>query len=277
MNDRREEEQKRIQAAADYLQDRLGDVPDVAIVLGSGLGGLVDSITEPVEIPYVAIPGFPEVTVAGHGGRLVAGRFAGAAIVAMQGRFHLYEGHSPDAVVRPVRALARYGVDTLIVTNSAGGLDPAMKPGHLMLIDDHINLMFANPLAGAVLPGETRFPDMSAPYDRDLLALAERVALEERIPIRRGVYCAMHGPSYETPAEVRMARRLGAHAVGMSTVPEVIAARAAAVRVLGVSIISNLAAGMEQAQLSHEEVLEAGRHAALPLTRLLTGVVGRIA
>jgi purine-nucleoside phosphorylase len=277
MSDQRAEEQSRIQSAADCLRDRLGPVPDVAIVLGSGLGGLVESILEPVEVPYVAIPGFPEVTVAGHGGRLVAGRFAGARIVAMQGRFHLYEGHSADAVVRPIRALARYGVGTLIVTNSAGGLDRDMKPGDLMLIDDHINLMFANPLAGAVLPGETRFPDMSAPYDRDLLALAERVAAEERIPVRRGVYCAVHGPSYETPAEVRMARRLGANAVGMSTVPEVIAARAASVRVLGVSIISNLAAGMAQAQLSHDEVLEAGRRAALPLTRLLTGVIAALA
>jgi purine-nucleoside phosphorylase len=267
------EEQDRVAEAAAFLADRVGATPEVALILGSGLGGLVDAIFEPVTIPYVSIPGFPEVTVAGHGGRLVAGLFSGVRVAVMQGRFHLYEGHSADAIVRPVRALARLGVPALIVTNSAGGLDPRMAPGDLMLIDDHINLMFANPLAGSVLPGETRFPDMSSPWDPELLALAERVALRERIPVRRGVYCAVHGPSYETPAEVRMVQRLGAHAIGMSTVPEVIAARAAGVRVLGVSIISNLAAGLSPSPLSHEEVLAAGQRAASPLTRLLGAVV----
>lgn len=267
------EEQERVAAASSFLADRIGQTPEVALVLGSGLGGLVEAILEPVTIPYVSIPGFPEVTVQGHGGTLIAGLFSGVRVVALQGRFHLYEGHSADAVVRPVRALARLGVSTLMVTNSAGGLDPRMRPGDLMLIDDHINLMFANPLGGSVLPGEVRFPDMSAPYDAQLLDLAERVAMRERIRVRRGVYCAVHGPSYETPAEIRMVQRLGAHAIGMSTVPEVIAARAAGVRVLGVSIISNLAAGLSPTHLSHEEVLAAGRRAAGPLTRLLSGVV----
>lgn len=266
-------ESERTRQAAAYLRDRLGGTPEIGIILGSGLGSVVDAILDPRVVPYDAIPGFPEVTVAGHGGRLIAGELAGVRVAALQGRFHLYEGHPAAAVVRPVRALARLGIGILIVTNSAGGLDPRMSPGDLMLIDDHINLMFANPLIGAVQPGENRFPDMSAPYDPALLALAERIALRERIPLRRGVYCAVHGPSYETPAEVRMARRLGGDAIGMSTVPEVIAARAAGVRVLGVSIISNLAAGLTGGELHHEEVLEAGRHAAAPLARLLGGVI----
>jgi purine-nucleoside phosphorylase len=181
------EEHDRVAAASAFLGDRMGGAPEVALILGSGLGSLAEAIIEPVSIPYAAIPDFPEATVAGHGGRLVAGLFSGVRVAVMQGRFHLYEGHSADAVVRPVRALARLGVSSLIVTNSAGGLDPRMQPGDLMLIDDHINMMFANPLGGAVLPGEKRFPDMSSPYDPELLALAERVALRERIPVRRGV------------------------------------------------------------------------------------------
>jgi purine-nucleoside phosphorylase len=267
------EERDRVAAAATFLGDRIGGVPAVAIVLGSGLGGLAESILDAVVVPYATIPGFPEVTVAGHGGQLIAGQLSGVHVAAMQGRFHLYEGHSADAVVRPVRALARLGVASLVVTNSAGGLDPRMQPGDLMLIDDHINLMFANPLMGPVMPGEARFPDMSSPYDRELLEVAERIALRHRIPVRRGVYCAVHGPSYETPAEIRMVQRLGADATGMSTVPEVIAARACGMRVLGVSIISNLGAGLSPGTLSHEDVLAAGRTAAIPLTLLLSAVI----
>jgi len=259
----------RVQRAAAYLSERLGVTPAVTIVLGSGLGGLVDAIEDPVRVDYGEIPDFPAVTVAGHGGRLVAGRFAGLTIMAMQGRFHLYEGHSPDAVARPVRVSARMGVPDLIVTNSAGGINRQFSPGDLMLIDDHINLMGSNPLVGGVQPGELRFPDMSAPYDRALLDLAEKSALAEGIRVHRGVYCALHGPSYETPAEVRMLQRLGADAVGMSTVPEVLAARAAGVRVLGISIISNAAAGLSAGHLDHAEVLEAGREAGGRLTRLI--------
>jgi purine-nucleoside phosphorylase len=267
------DEQERVAAAAEFIAARIGDVPRAVLVLGSGLGGLADAIREPVILPYDSIPSFPAVTVAGHGGRLLAGEFSGVRVAVLQGRFHLYEGHSADDVVRPVRALAHIGARTLFVTNSAGAADNRLSPGDLMLIDDHINLMFANPLAGQVLPGETRFPDMSAPYDRELLELAERVALRERIAVRRGVYCAVAGPSYETPAEVKMMRGLGADVIGMSTVPEVIAARAAGVRILGVSIVSNFAAGLSPAGLSHDEVLEEGLRAAAPLTKLLGGVV----
>jgi len=262
-----------IDEAVGYLSDHLDPVPDLAIVLGSGLGNVVDAIDRPSTAPYATIPGFADVTVAGHEGRLVCGEFAGTRVVALQGRFHLYEGHSPAAVVLPVRALARLGIGTLIVTNSAGALDPRWRAGDLMLIDDHINLMFTSPLTDAVVPGEQRFPDMSRPYDEALLELAARVALRERIPVRRGVYCAVRGPNYETPAEIRMVKSFGAHAIGMSTVPEVIAARASGMRVLGVSILSNLAAGLVPTGLSHKDVLAAGRQAAEPLARLLAGVV----
>lgn len=262
----------RVEEAVAALSGRIGSRPAVGFILGSGLGSVAQAVEQAVAIPYAEIPGFPVSAVAGHAGRIVAGDFAGVPAVVMQGRFHLYEGHEPDVVSLPARVLVRLGIDILVVTNAAGGINRRLRAGDLMLIDDHINLMGANPLTGPVVAGEQRFPDMSAPYDPELMALLERTALQEGIRLQRGVYCALLGPSYETPAEVRMLARLGADAVGMSTVPEVLVARAKGVRVLGISIVTNPAASAG-ATLSHDEVLEAGQKAVTPLRRLLLAAV----
>ena len=256
-----------------FLKARVDSKPRVMVVLGSGLGDLGDQIEHAVRIPFAEIPGFAASAVEGHKGLFVAGRLEGVEVVALQGRFHLYEGHSPATAALPIRAMAALGARTLIVSNAAGALNPAFPAGMLMIIDDHINLMWRNPLIGAVLAGEVRFPDMSRPYDPELQALAERVALEHRIPVTRGVYLAVLGPSYETPAEIRMFRKLGGDAVGMSTIPEVIAARALGVRVLGVSLITNAAAGSTGQPLSHEEVIQVGREASGRFTTLVRGVI----
>ena len=256
-----------------FLRSRVRSSPSVMIVLGSGLGALGDQIEDAVRIPFGEIPGFAASAVEGHKGLFVAGKLAGVEVVALQGRFHLYEGHSAQMAALPIRAMAALGARTLIVSNAAGALNPAFPPGMLMIIDDHINLMWRNPLLGPVVQGETRFPDMSKPYDPALQLVAERVALENRIPVTRGVYLAVLGPSYETPAEIRMFRKFGGDAVGMSTIPEVIAARALGVRVLGVSLITNAAAGSTGAPLSHDEVIEAGREASGRFITLIRGVL----
>ena len=262
--------------AADVLRGRLkGFGPRVAIVLGTGLGGLAEKVERPVVVPYREIPGFPETGVAGHRGELVLGRLEGVQVLLQSGRFHLYEGHDPETVVLPTRVFHALGIDTLIVTNAAGGLRPAFKPPVLMLIADHVNLMFRSFLAGPVVSPEERFPDMSEPYDRGLRRLARDVALGKGIALEEGVYLGLLGPSYETPAEIRMLQRFG-DAVGMSTVPEVVAARARGMRVLGISTITNLAAGISPAALSHEEVLAAGRAVAVDLERLVRGVLQRV-
>jgi purine-nucleoside phosphorylase len=259
--------------AARYLGDRLRDAPSVVLVLGSGLGGLAEAIEDALHIPYTEIPGFPEPTVTGHRGRVVAGRLAGAAVLAFQGRYHAYEGHDLGRVVLPVRVAAALGAGTLVVTCAAGGVNRSYGPGTLMLISDHLNLMGGNPLAGPVRAGEARFPDMSGAYDPALRAQAVAVAREEGIPVAEGVYAGVLGPSYETPAEVRMIERLGGDAVGMSTVPEVIAGRAAGLRILGVALITNQAAGVGAGVLNHDEVLAAAEAAAGGLERLVGGVV----
>ena len=251
--------------------------PEIALVLGSGLGALTDALTSSIRIPYAEIPGFPIPTVAGHGGELVIGRLEGVPVLAQSGRFHLYEGHSPDTVALPVRVFAELGIRALIVTNSAGGLRLTLHVPQLMLIADHINLMWRNPLVGRVVQGEERFPDMSCPYDDDLRRIARDVARERGIALDEGAYAGVLGPSYETPAEIRMLQRLGADAVGMSTVPEVVVARARGMRVLGISTISNYGAGMTLQPLTHEEVLEAGRVVAHDLQELVSGVVARLA
>jgi purine-nucleoside phosphorylase len=248
-------------------------VPDVALILGSGLGALADELAEPTAIPFTAIPGFPDAAVAGHQGRLVIGSLEGVTCAVLQGRFHLYEGYDAATVTLPVRVMIGLGARVLVVTNAAGGINRGFRAGDLMIIDDHINLMGRNPLTGPVLPGETRFPDMSRPYDPALQQLAEAVALAEEIRVVRGVYAAVLGPSYETPAEVRMIERLGGDVVGMSTAPEVIAARARGVPVLGISLVSNAAAGLSPVPLTHEEVVEAGREAAGRFARLVRGVL----
>jgi len=266
-----------IGAAADVVARRIGSLqPRVAIVLGSGLGSVADAVQSAIRIPQSAIPGFPKPAAPGHKGELVAGTLEGVPVLVLSGRFHLYEGHSPQVAALPVRVFARLGIRTLVVTNAAGGIRLMFRPPNLMLIADHINLMFRNPLEGPIEEGEQRFPDMSDPYDRDLRALAREVALQEKIALEEGVYAALLGPSYETPAEIRMLQRLGADAVGMSTVPEVIVARARGIRCLGFSSITNVAAGLSAAPLSHEEVLAAGTQVAGQLATLIRGVLVKL-
>ena len=266
-----------VAVAAEAVARRLGrSAPRVAVVLGSGLGQVADAVEEAVRIPYREIPGFPEPGAPGHKGELVGGRLAGVPVLVQSGRFHLYEGHAPAVAALPTRVFAELGVRTLVVTNASGGIRLTFRPPTLMLIADHINLMFRNPLVGPVEPGETRFPDMSDPYDSTLRAVAREVARSERIPLEEGVYAALLGPSFETPAEIRMLAWLGADAVGMSTVPEVIVARARGIRCLGVSSVTNVAAGLSARPLAHEEVLAAGAELAGQLERLIRGVLERL-
>jgi purine-nucleoside phosphorylase len=245
----------------------------VAIVLGSGLGFLADEVVSPIPIPYSQIPGFPEPGVAGHKGELVAGTLEGVPVIVQAGRFHLYEGHGADVAALPARVFAELGVEILIVTNAAGGVRRTFPGGTLMLIADHINLMWRNPLIGQPQPGEQRFPIMHQPYDEELRARARTVARESGIRLEEGVYAGLLGPSYETPAEVRMLEKLGADAVGMSTVPEVLVARSRGVRCLGFSSITNPGAGLSAQPLSHEEVLEASKEIARGLSTVVKGVL----
>ncbi|MCL7747085.1 purine-nucleoside phosphorylase [Halalkalibacter sp. MEB205] len=231
--------------------------PSIGLILGSGLGVLADEIQNPVKVPYSEIPNFPVSTVAGHAGQLVFGMLEGKQVVAMQGRFHFYEGYSMDVVTFPVRVMKALGVEQIIVTNAAGGVNESYEPGNLMIIKDHINNMGQNPLIG---PNDeafgVRFPDMSSAYSGRLRELARDHAEKLTINVQEGVYVGNTGPSYETPAEIRMLRTLGADAVGMSTVPEVIVARHAGLEVLGISCISNMAAGILPQPLTHDEVIE---------------------
>jgi purine-nucleoside phosphorylase len=263
-------------ATASYLKSRIDFTPRVLVILGSGLGALADHVEDAIAIPFDEVPGFAASSVEGHKGRFIAGRLDRAEVLFMQGRLHMYEGYSPEMVAAPVRAAAELGVKTLIVSNAAGGVNRGFRPGDLMLIDDHINLMWQNPLTGRVREGEPRFPDMSEPYDRGLQELAGRIALEQGLPLVRGTYLAVTGPSYETPAEVRMYERLGADAVGMSTVPEVIAARANGMRVLGFSLITNLASGYTDQPLSHADVIEAGANASAAFGLLVRGIIAAL-
>jgi purine-nucleoside phosphorylase len=232
------------------------ETPRLALVLGSGLGALADEIDDPVRVPFGEIPGFKVAQVAGHQGALVAGRLAGVSVVALAGRVHMYEGWSAQDAAFPIRVVHALGARTLFVSNAAGAMNPLFQPGDLMAIGDHINLMWTNPLIGPVVDGDHRFPDMSAPYDEELRRELHAAAIDAGIPLADGVYVGLMGPTYETPAEVRMLQRLGADAVGMSTVPEVIVARTLGMRVAGVSFITNAASGSTGAPLSHAEVLE---------------------
>ena len=265
------------QAAADVVRARWDRTPAAALILGTGLGGLAAKIAVDEEIPYAEIPGFARPTVASHEGRLLCGTLGGKPVVAMQGRFHLYEGYSLRQVTFPVRALRALGATTLIVSNACGGMHPLWAPGDLMLIADHLNLLGDNPLVGAndARLGP-RFPDMSMPYDADLRALARAVAAEQRTTLREGVYAAVAGPNLETRAEYRMLRTLGADVVGMSTVPEVIVALHGGMRVLGVSIITDqcLPDALEPASL--DGILAVAREAEPRLTALVAGVVERL-
>ncbi|KAB7672876.1 purine-nucleoside phosphorylase [Bacillus sp. B1-b2] len=246
-----------IKQSADFLKSKYEKTPKIGLILGSGLGVLAEEIQNPTKVPYEEIPEFPVSTVEGHAGQLVFGTINDVEVVAMQGRFHFYEGYSFDKVTFPVRVMKELGVETLIVTNAAGGVNESFEPGDLMLISDHINNMGTNPLIG---PNDNtlgvRFPDMSEAYSKQLRETAREIAAKINLSIQEGVYVGNTGPSYETPAEVRMLRVLGGDAVGMSTVPEVIVARHAGLQVLGISCISNMAAGILDQPLNHEEVIE---------------------
>jgi len=264
----------RVVEATAFVRARTRLVPQLAIILGSGLGALADAVGRDATIPYADIPHFPQSTAAGHAGNLVLGTLEEKPVVVMQGRAHFYEGYPLAQVIFPTRVMRELGAGTLLVSNAAGGLNREFAAGDLMVITDHINFMGSNPLIG---PNEEafgpRFPDMARPYDPDLVRLAERAALEERIVLRRGVYIAVSGPSYETAAELRMLAGLGADAVGMSTVPEVIAARQMGMRVLGLTAITDMATGEVVESVTHEAVLAVARELEPRFVRLVRRIV----
>ena len=267
----------RVHETADFLVRRLSRVPDVAIVLGSGLGAFAESLADSTVLPYGDIPNWPASRVVGHAGKLVAGVSGNRRVLALSGRVHFYEGHDFGTLTFAMRVLAHAGVRTVILTNAAGGINQRFESGALMLIDDHINFMGSNPLIG---PNDDRFgrrfPDMSEIYSSRLRTLATEVARAQGIPIEHGVYIAVTGPSYETPAEIRAFRALGADAVGMSTVPEAIVARHMGVEVLGISCISNMAAGILPQALTEEEVIETTGRVRQTFIGLLEGIIGRL-
>ncbi len=252
--------------------------PSLAIILGSGLGDFGDELADRVEVSYADIPGWPQSTVVGHAGKLITGTIEGFGILALSGRVHLYEGKTPASVVYPIRALHARGIRSLILTNAAGGIDPDLQRGALVLLSDHINLQGSNPLVG---PNDDsigpRFPDMSEVYSKRYRQVARDAAIELGIPLREGVYAAMLGPSYETPAEIRYLRTIGADVVGMSTVPEAIVANHAGMEVLAISCVTNMAAGViPDSRIDHNEVLETGREVRAQLTALLKMAIPRI-
>jgi purine-nucleoside phosphorylase len=246
-------------------------VPEVGIVLGSGLGSLADRLEDAVAIPFTDMPGWPATTTPGHVGRLLLGRLAGRAVVMLQGRFHLYEGNAPGLVVQPVLLFQRLGATVLVLTNAAGGLDPSFGPGTLMVVRDHLNLTGHNPLVGPNAPDVgDRFPDMTDAWSMRLRGRLHAAGSAEGVPLAEGVYVGLLGPNYETPAEVRLYAQLGGHAVGMSTVMECVAARWAGLEVCGISLVTNAGAGYTGAPLTHEEVLAAGAEAGPRLARVIS-------
>jgi len=263
--------------AATAIRSRADLNPTIGIILGSGLGGLSKKIGDAVRIPFVDIPGFPEATVVGHEGAVIVGTLGGRDVVALSGRFHVYEGHPASLAAFPVRVFRALGARDLFVSNAAGGISPKLAVGDLMMISDHLNLMGTNPLVGDLQEGDIRFPDMTDAYDPGLRRVLRTTAEKLGITLREGVYAGVLGPSYETPAEVKMLRLLGADAVGMSTVPEVIVARALRMRVTGVSCITNAAAGVTGAALSHAEVLETTSRVTAAFEALVTEFVERTA
>jgi len=269
-------DRKALDTAAEFVRSRSEMRPAVGVVLGSGLGAWGDGLDRLGKIPYADIPRMPTSTVVGHAGNLCLGRAGGVEVACLQGRVHLYEGHEPERVVFGVRLLVRLGCRAVLLTNAAGGIDPSMIPGDLMLITDHLNLTGKNPLTG---PNDEmlgpRFPDMTNAYDPELLAAAREAARATGVTLREGVYAAFGGPSYETPAEIRMLGTLGANAVGMSTVPEVIALNHLGARTAAVSCITNLAAGLSPTKLTHEEVEAAANRSRAQFTALLTAWVER--
>ena len=268
---------ERVEQAAAALRARCGAPPEIAIVLGSGLGDFADTLGDAVVTSYTDLPHWPASRVVGHAGRLVIGTVAGKRIAALAGRAHFYEGHDLETVVFATRVMARLGVKQLILTNAAGGINTGFAQGALMVIDDHINLLGSNPLVGSNDErfGQ-RFPDMSEVYSRRMRLVADEAARATGVAVSHGVYIAVHGPSYETPAEIRAFRTLGADAVGMSTVPEAIAARHMGLDVLGISCITNMAAGVLPQPLDHNEVMETARRVRGSFIALLEGIIERL-
>lgn len=276
---------EQVTEAADSLRAQIGSlIPRIGIVLGSGLGAVADAVSDAVNVPYERIPHFPQSTVAGHSGRIVAGRLNGVPVAVMQGRVHFYEGYSPQQVTFPMRVLGALGIRAVVLTNAAGGIAEGYQQGQLVVLGDHINQMGWNPLCG---PNEDRFGycdgsglrffDMTEAYSKELRKLAHEAAREEGYSLDEGVYLATSGPSFETPAEIRAFRTLGATLVGMSTVPETIVARHMGVQVLGISCVTNLAAGLSETHLSHEEVSETGRQVERKLADLLSRLAPKMA
>jgi purine-nucleoside phosphorylase len=267
----------RVEEAAATIRARCGTLPETAIVLGSGLGDFADTLLDAIATPYGELPHWPASKVVGHAGRLVIGNVLGKRIAALSGRVHFYEGYDLATVVFATRVMGRLGVKQIILTNAAGGINTGFAQGALMIIDDHINLLGSNPLVG---PNEDRFglrfPDMSEVYSRRLHNIAVAAAKAKGVPVSHGVYVAVHGPSYETPAEIRFLRTIGADAVGMSTVPEAIAARHMGMEVLGISCITNMAAGVLPQPLVHEEVMETARRVRGSFIALLEGIIERL-
>ncbi len=268
------DDMKKLQEAADRVRQKLSSQPEIGMILGSGLGVLADEVEDPVRIPYGEIPHFPVSTVEGHAGQLVGGTLAGRQVLILQGRFHYYEGYSMKDVVFPVRVMKLLGISNLLVTNAAGGVNTSFSPGDLMVIADHIKFHDESPLRGPNLDAfGPRFNDLSAAYTPELQHLAVETAAQLGISIKAGVYAYMPGPSFETPAEIRMLRMLGADAVGMSTAPEVTAASHAGMRVLGISCITNMAAGILPQPLTHAEVMETGRQVRDVFSNLIRSIL----
>ncbi len=266
---------KKIQETASWLKERMTTSPKTAIILGTGLGQLASEITDSYEFPYQDIPNFPVSTVEGHSGKLIFGKLGGKDIMAMQGRFHYYEGYDMKEVTFPERVMYELGIETLFVSNAAGGMNPSFKIGDLMIINDHINFFPKHPLHGKNFPTGPRFPDMHEAYDKSLRQLADDIAKEKNIRVVHGVYVGVQGPTFETPAEYAMYHRLGGDAVGMSTVPEVIVARHCGIKVFGMSIITDLGIEGKPVEVSHEEVQEAANKAQPLMTEIMREIIKR--
>ena len=266
---------QKIQETAEFLRGKMTTTPETAIILGTGLGSLVNEITDKYEIEYKDIPNFPLSTVEGHSGKLIFGKLGNKEIMAMQGRFHFYEGYSMKEVTFPVRVMRELGIKTLFVSNAAGGMNPDFLIGDLMIINDHINFFPEHPLRGKNIPYGDRFPDMSAAYDKQLIAMAKEIAAEKGIRVVEGVYLGTQGPTFETPAEYRMFHRMGGDAVGMSTVPEVIVARHCGIRVFGISVITDLGVEGIVVECSHEEVQKAADEAQPKMTTIFREIINR--
>ena len=266
---------EKIQETASWLKEKMTTSPKTAIILGTGLGQLASEITDSYEFPYSEIPNFPVSTVEGHAGRLIFGKLGGKDIMAMEGRFHFYEGYNMKEVTFPVRVMYELGIETLFVSNASGGMNPEFKIGDLMIITDHINLFPEHPLRGKNMPTGPRFPDMHEPYDLKLVALADKIAEEKGIRVMHGTYVGVQGPTFETPHEYKMYHLLGGDAVGMSTVPEVIVARHSGIKVFGISVITDLGGFEPPVQVSHEEVQIAANEAQPRMTEIFREMIKR--